>query len=500
MNNKFSENLKKIRKDNNLSQEQLADELGVSRQAISKWESAAAYPEMDKILTLCDRFNFNIDDLLHKDIREIKGEEESKKNINKYVDDFLNFITNTINMFSSMRFKSKYKCIFEQFIIIITLLIIIFILGQIGLGVFSGMHHLLPSKIYYPILSIIKMIYYIFCFIISLIIIIHIFKTRYLDYYESNKKEIKIEKDKDENIKVDKTIKEEEKIIIRDPKHSEYKFINGLFKGIILMIKFFTLCISIVFFLTLISLFILLILSFLISRTGLFYIGLLITIISSSIINIVIILMLLNFVFNRKSDKKKMIWSFIISLVTIGIGIGLLLVGGLQFKYIENDLDSLETKYIELEMKNNLLIEYNNEIEYIPSDNTNIKIEYTINKNYNAVFSNYSNIIHLWPNCNNPIELVKEVIENINNRKIIPLEGNINSIKVYTTLENINTLKNNKDNYYNEEIRRQNLINSYERKINELEDTIDNYIKNEYSYQDKIINLENEISMYKNNN
>ena len=500
MNNKFSENLKKIRKDNNLSQEQLADELGVSRQAISKWESAAAYPEMDKILTLCDRFNFNIDDLLHKDIREIKGEEESKKNINKYVDDFLNFITNTINMFSSMRFKSKYKCIFEQFIIIITLLIIIFILGQIGLGVFSGMRHLLPSKIYYPILSIIKMIYYIFCFIISLIIIIHIFKTRYLDYYESNKKEIKIEKDKDENIKVDKTIKEEEKIIIRDPKHSEYKFINGLFKGIILMIKFFTLCISIVFFLTLISLFILLILSFLISRTGLFYIGLLITIISSSIINIVIILMLLNFVFNRKSDKKKMIWSFIISLVTIGIGIGLLLVGSLQFKYIENDLDSLETKYIELEMKNNLLIENNNEIEYIPSDNTNIKIEYTINKNYNVVFSNYSNIIHLWPNCNNPIELVKEVIENINNRKIIPLEGNINSIKVYTTLENINTLKNNKDNYYNDEIRRQNLINSYERKINELEDTIDNYIKNEYSYQDKIINLENEISMYKNNN
>ena len=65
---------------------------------------------------------------------------------------------------------------------------------------------------------------------------------------------------------------------------------------------------------------------------------------------------------------------------------------------------------------------------------------------------------------------------------------------------NKNLLKQNKDNYYNEEIRRQNLINSYERKINELEDTIDNYIKNEYSYQDKIINLENEISMYKNNN
>ena len=36
MNNQLSENLKKIRKENNLSQEQLAAELGVSRQAISK--------------------------------------------------------------------------------------------------------------------------------------------------------------------------------------------------------------------------------------------------------------------------------------------------------------------------------------------------------------------------------------------------------------------------------------------------------------------------------
>ena len=36
---KFSENLKRIRKENNLSQEQLAEKVGVSRQAVSKWES-----------------------------------------------------------------------------------------------------------------------------------------------------------------------------------------------------------------------------------------------------------------------------------------------------------------------------------------------------------------------------------------------------------------------------------------------------------------------------
>ena len=72
MKNCFSENLKKIRKENNLSQEQLAFELGVSRQAISKWESDVAYPEMDKIITLCKKFNVKIDDLLYEDIKEIK--------------------------------------------------------------------------------------------------------------------------------------------------------------------------------------------------------------------------------------------------------------------------------------------------------------------------------------------------------------------------------------------------------------------------------------------
>ena len=89
MNNNLAENLKKIRKENNLSQEQLAEDLGVSRQAISKWESKSAYPEMDKIIALCDKFNLNIDDLLHKDIKEVKGEEVAKGNLHNYFDDIL---------------------------------------------------------------------------------------------------------------------------------------------------------------------------------------------------------------------------------------------------------------------------------------------------------------------------------------------------------------------------------------------------------------------------
>ena len=267
------------------------------------------------------------------------------------------------------------------------------------------------------------------------------------------------------------------------------------------MIKFFTLCFSILLFISLIGLFIVFILSFLLSKTGLLFIGLLISILSASIINIVLILLLLNFVFNRKNNKKIMIWSFIISLITIGIGVGLILIGTLQFKYIENDPESLETKYIEYEMHNKLFIDNHHSIEYIPSDNTNLKIEYTINKHYEVEDLDYSeNIIDLWSTCKNPIELIKEIIENLNNRKVIPIDGNIESIKVYTTLENINLLKQNKDNFYNEEIQRQNIINSYEKRINELENQINDYIDKEYSYLNEISNLEEQVNMYKNNN
>ena len=50
----FRANLQYLRAQRNLTQERLAMLLGVSRQAISKWESEKAYPEMDKLLMICD--------------------------------------------------------------------------------------------------------------------------------------------------------------------------------------------------------------------------------------------------------------------------------------------------------------------------------------------------------------------------------------------------------------------------------------------------------------
>jgi len=63
----FSENLHYLRKRDKVTQEELADKLGVSRQSVSKWETGEAYPETDKLLLLCDLFGVSLDGLMRGD-------------------------------------------------------------------------------------------------------------------------------------------------------------------------------------------------------------------------------------------------------------------------------------------------------------------------------------------------------------------------------------------------------------------------------------------------
>ncbi|MBQ9987282.1 MAG: helix-turn-helix transcriptional regulator, partial [Erysipelotrichales bacterium] len=60
----FGENLRMIRKEKGLSQEDLAELLEVSRQAISKWEMDMGYPEVEKLLILANTLHVSLDDLM----------------------------------------------------------------------------------------------------------------------------------------------------------------------------------------------------------------------------------------------------------------------------------------------------------------------------------------------------------------------------------------------------------------------------------------------------
>ena len=66
----FAENLKSIRKEQKLSQEELAEMLGVSRQAISKWEQGEGYPEVEKLLLLSSILNISLDNLMSTEISQ----------------------------------------------------------------------------------------------------------------------------------------------------------------------------------------------------------------------------------------------------------------------------------------------------------------------------------------------------------------------------------------------------------------------------------------------
>ena len=63
----LSEKLYKLRKNSGLSQEQLAEQLNVSRQAISKWESGTAVPESEKLVAISNYFGVSVDYLLKDD-------------------------------------------------------------------------------------------------------------------------------------------------------------------------------------------------------------------------------------------------------------------------------------------------------------------------------------------------------------------------------------------------------------------------------------------------
>lgn len=74
----FADNLKQIRKERNMSQEDLAEIMDVSRQAVSKWEQGLGYPEVEKLLLLSSKLNISLDSLMATEIAQKNNTENQK--------------------------------------------------------------------------------------------------------------------------------------------------------------------------------------------------------------------------------------------------------------------------------------------------------------------------------------------------------------------------------------------------------------------------------------
>lgn len=452
---KLSDNLKQIRKENNLSQEQIAEKLGVSRQAVSKWESGQSYPEMDKVLLICKEFNYNMDELMNENVKEVKQTKESKININKYVEDFFEFITKTVNMFSCMTFKPKIKCLIEQFFIIIILVIICAIIATIGKEIISKIFGFLSYNIYHSLYSIISAIGLTLACFVSIVILLHIFKIRYLDYYEIVECEPKPTNDneeKDNNLKTAEQNNKifidskKEKIIVRDPEYSQFKFLTAIIKMVLICIKALVAFVAIFFAFSCVGLFVCFVLTFLFAKTGLLFLGIILGEASAILINLMILEILYNFIISKKNKTKRLALTFIISIVLAGFGIAFGCIGIINFNYVEvvpeeeliSDTYTIQTPKIKF---NNYDKEY---IEYVETDSNEITIEVKHTSYYTSYIIDNEELVRVICHQSNAkmMNAIRDTIKDINNKEIRNYDTR--KMIVYASKENIDLIKNSK--------------------------------------------------------
>lgn len=180
---KFNEKLQKLRKENKMSQEQLADLLDVSRQAVSKWESGTTYPEMDKLLMLCKIFKCTLDELTNDNISDITVEEKEEKKKKNWLNIILEYLNKTIQMFRKMSFQNIISMIIRMLLVFIFLsLLCIPVYGLYLLG--SGIFYTLGNGIGASLSKLWLFLLAISYAILSITIFFYTFKVQYLDAYE----------------------------------------------------------------------------------------------------------------------------------------------------------------------------------------------------------------------------------------------------------------------------------------------------------------------------
>ncbi len=449
---KFCDKLPKLRKEHNLSQENLAEKLNVSRQAVSKWESGSSYPDMEKMIEMCRILNCTLEDLLDDGTigKKRKDNKEEIGNEN-YIESFFKYVTKIYNMFTAMSFKQKISFFFEMTIAALLL----FVIGGL-IYMFIDNIIFIPLYINY-ITFMFRNLLTVFLSITGLVIFIHIFKIRYLDYYitiEDNTIEEKIvEKEIDEK----KVIKERKKevIIIRDPKDKKYNLFNFINNIWIIFLKIFTsfmlMGVTSSFIVILISIVIIgyfTIYHIMFLFVSLFLVGIL-------LLNSLFIYIFFNFIFNRINNKKFMFISLIVAIIVMGINIGITTISILNIEYYESDFNELETKIqtkeYTLEEIEIFIKEYELQKGYYI--NTNIIFDNDINqskvefqtKTEKFYFEIIDDYYYTYYNGNTNVnEMFNFIIDNLKNNKLpINFEDlrEYNEINVYISEENYNNIK-----------------------------------------------------------
>ena len=454
---KFSDKLQKIRKENNITQEALADKLNVSRQAVSKWESGTAYPDTEKLIQISKIFNIKIDDLINDnlDMNKNKVNNDKKLSFIDILNGILEFISKTVNMFWSMRFTEKIKCIFETIILVLIILGIAVLSTSIMVDLLRRILMFLPNELIYNLCGLFETLLFLVWLVLGIIIVVKLFKTRYLDYYvivnDSNVSEKIIE----EPIKELKD-KKEYKVVIRDPKDSSFNIFRRIEKIFIFFAK--CLCFLVIIPLVLFFIFsvIMLVYSLFYLFDGIFFNGITISIFGVILFIFLIIEFIYNLLFNRNHAINRIFIIFIMSISMIGIGLGISFVALSNFSYEKNSVK--EVNIHNIDMSENLVLTnmMNDMYTTIIIDNSinDIKLEIISYGNINTYLYSYDSydsdrssfkIVELGYDYNE-LEMYSEIINNLKDKKIVNYDK-IYEIKMYISEDNLTKLRENINKY-----------------------------------------------------
>lgn len=124
----IADRIQHLRKSQGISQEELADKIGVSRQAVSKWESEQSIPDIEKIILLSDYFETTTDFLL----KGIEPAQEIEKKCSAMVFAIVGAILNAIGLVSSIIIWIERQTVYAVGIGLVVMLLGtgIFLIGQ----------------------------------------------------------------------------------------------------------------------------------------------------------------------------------------------------------------------------------------------------------------------------------------------------------------------------------------------------------------------------------
>jgi transcriptional regulator with XRE-family HTH domain len=465
---KFGENLQKLRKEKGISQEQLAEQLGVTRQSVSKWESGNSYPEMDKIVAICNLFHCDMDVLINKDITEEREKKDASSVVKEIFSGVTNYVKKTIYLFEHKSLKDIIKMCAQVFIIICVILLFaipFMLLKEIVVSLFytgNNWFSIFFAKFWnfifnggYAILAIATFLY--------------IFKIKFLDNEEIIVEEVEDKTQNSEEVSEDNSSKtdsskssEKKKVKIIKVKKNDFSLLDLLVKAITVCLK----CLFVLFLIPIIigtiMLLIGLVLLIVLIFKGLFLAGTILLFLGGIVFAIVLIELMLDFIFNLKFSKRRIIITIISSIVVSSIGLGLSIWYFLNLNVI-NDVPTsfkTETKEEIYTMTDDFLIHYDDysfNTKFVEDNSlTNqvrVRIDYytiandvSIERTDNEVYLNYETVDGV-----NIKQITDSIIKDLKHNKIHTYDqlGQV-SITITTSKINVDKIQDNYQKYLDE--------------------------------------------------